>query len=111
MNTKKFFLAAALSTLMVGAVQAQEDTRDQLNSFSYFEVQGGLQLTSTDAKMDKLITPTAALSLGHYFTPAVGARLHVNAWQAKSGYNDQFYKWKYVTPNVPPKYIMPSFEL
>ena len=37
MNTKKFFLAAALSTLMVGAVQAQEDTRDQLNSFSYFE--------------------------------------------------------------------------
>ena len=99
-KTKKLFHAAALSTLMVGAVQAQEDTRDQLNSFSYFEVQGGLQLTSTDAKMDKLITPTAALSLGHYFTPAVGARLHVNAWQAKSGYNDQFYKWKYVTPNV-----------
>ena len=32
----------------------------------------------------------------------VGARLHVNAWQSKSGFKDldQYYKWKYVTPNV-----------
>jgi outer membrane protein OmpA-like peptidoglycan-associated protein len=50
--------------------------------------------------MDKLITPTAALSFGHYFTPVVGARLHVNAWQAKGGYNDQYYKWKYITPDL-----------
>jgi outer membrane protein OmpA-like peptidoglycan-associated protein len=52
--------------------------------------------------MDKLFTPTAALSFGHYFTPVVGARLHVNAWQAKSGFKDldQYYKWKYVTPDL-----------
>jgi hypothetical protein len=88
MIKKCFILAAALSTLMAGAVQAQEGS---IKSFSFVEAQGGVQLTSTDAKMDKLITPTAALSFGHYFSPAVGARLHVNAWQAKSGYNDQFY--------------------
>ena len=81
---------------MAGAVQAQEGVK----SFSFVEAQGGVQLTSTDAKMDKLITPTAALSFGHYFTPVVGARLHVNAWESKSGYNDQFYKWKYVTPDL-----------
>jgi outer membrane protein OmpA-like peptidoglycan-associated protein len=97
MIKKCFFLAAALSTLMAGAVQAQEGS---INSFSFVEAQGGVQLTSTDAKMDKLITPTAALSFGHYFTPVVGARLHVNAWESKSGYNDQFYKWKYVTPDL-----------
>ena len=97
MIKKCFILAAALSTLMAGAVQAQEGS---IKSFSFVEAQGGVQLTSTDAKMDKLITPTAALSFGHYFSPAVGARLHVNAWQAKSGYNDQFYKWKYVTPDL-----------
>jgi outer membrane protein OmpA-like peptidoglycan-associated protein len=52
--------------------------------------------------MDKLFTPTAALSFGHYFTPVVGARLHVNAWQAKSGFSatEQYYKWKYVTPDL-----------
>ena len=96
MNTKKMFFAAALSMLMAGAVQAQEGVK----SFSCVEAQGGVHLTSTDAKMDKLITPTAALSFGHYFTPVVGARLHVNAWESKSGYNDQFYKWKYVTPDL-----------
>ena len=98
MNTKKMFFAAALSMLMAGAVQAQEGVK----SFSFVEAQGGVQLTSTDAKMDKLITPTAALSFGHYFTPVVGARLHVNAWQSKSGLasTEQYYKWKYVTPDL-----------
>ena len=52
--------------------------------------------------MDKLFTPTAAFSLGHYFTPVVGARLHVNAWQSKAGFADldKYYKWKYVTPDL-----------
>ena len=52
--------------------------------------------------MDKLITPTAALSFGHYFYPAVGVRLHANAWQSKSGFQalDQYYKWKYVTTDA-----------
>ena len=101
MKSKKLFLTVALAMLTVGAVQAQ-DLREEMKSFSYVEVQGGLQLTSTDAKMDKLMTPTAALSLGHYFTPIVGARLHVNAWEAKSGFTDidKYYKWKYITPDI-----------
>ena len=94
-------MTAALAMLLVGAASAQDD-RDALKSYSYVEVQGGAQLTSTNAPMDKLITPTAALSFGHYFTPVVGARLHVNAWQSKSGVQalDQYYKWKYVTPDL-----------
>ena len=90
----------AASVLLMGSsamAQGQE-----WKSFSFVEVQGGLQLTSTNAPMDKLFTPTAAFSLGHYFTPVVGARLHVNAWQSKSGFAglDQYYKWKYVTPDL-----------
>ncbi len=83
---------------MVGAASAQRDYK----SFSYVEAQGGLQLTSTNAPMDKLFTPTASLSFGHYFTPVVGARLNVNAWQSKAGFKDldQYYKWKYVTPDL-----------
>ena len=100
MNTKKMFFAAALSMLMAGAVQAQEGVK----SFSFVEAQGGVQLTSTDAKMDKLITPTAALSFGHYFTPVVGARLHVNAWESKGGFKTAGdplkYKYNYVNTNA-----------
>ena len=99
MKNKGLLLTAAFSLLMVGAAQAQDK---KLLSYSYVEAQGGLQLTSTNAPMDKLMTPTAALSFGHYFSPVVGARLHVNAWQAKSGFKglDKYYKWNYVTPDL-----------
>jgi outer membrane protein OmpA-like peptidoglycan-associated protein len=89
----------ALSVLVAGAVSAQKE--GMLRSYSYVEAQGGVQMTATNAPMDKLITPTAALSFGHYFTPAVGARLHVNAWQSKAGIiNGEYYKWNYVTPDL-----------
>jgi hypothetical protein len=99
MKTKRMMTLAASLLLLGGTALAQSEN---WQSFSYVEAQGGLQLTATDAPMDKLFTPTAALSFGHYFTPAVGARLHVNAWQSKSGFKDldQFYTWKYITPDV-----------
>ncbi len=103
----KFFTAVALSVCMAATASAQDDGK--LKSWSYLEVQGGIQLTSTDAPMNKLITPTASFSFGHYFTPVVGARIGVNAWQAKSGFDDKvvepfvgdvYYKWKYITPSI-----------
>ncbi len=103
MKNKRILAVAALSTLLLSSTFAQDDNkRYPLKSYSFVEVQGGVQLTSTNAPMDKLITPTAALSFGHYFSPVVGARLHVNAWQAKSGFKslDQYYKWKYITPDL-----------
>lgn len=92
-------MMAASMLLLGGTAMAQDHN---WKSFSYVEAQGGLQLTSTNAPMDKLMMPTAALSFGHYFTPVVGARLHVNAWQSKSGFADldQYYKWKYITPDL-----------
>lgn len=97
MKSKRLLLTAAAALFVAGIASAQD-----WKSYSYVEAQGGVQLTSTDAPMDKLITPTAALSFGHYFTPVVGARLHVNAWQSKSGFSDlaQYYKWKYITPDL-----------
>ena len=99
MKTKRLMTLAASLLLMGGYAMAQNES---WQSFSYVEAQGGLHLTSTNAPMDKLMTPTVGLSFGHYFTPVVGARLHVNAWQSKSGFKDldQYYKWKYVTPDV-----------
>lgn len=99
MKNKRLLMMAAATLLMAGAVSAQTD---EWKSFSYIEAQGGVQLTPTHASVSKLITPTAALSFGHYFSPVVGARLHVNAWQSKAGFKDldQYYKWKYITPDL-----------
>lgn len=99
MRNKRMMVLAATVLIACGSAMAQSGS---WKSYSYVEAQGGLQLTSTNAPMDKLMTPTVALSLGHYFTPVVGARLHVNAWQSKSGFKDldQYYKWKYVTPDL-----------
>ena len=99
---KKLLTIVAIAMLTVLSANAQGNDKGRLKSYSFIEAQGGVQLTSTDAPMDKLITPTAALSFGHYFYPAVGVRLHANAWQSKSGFQalDQYYKWKYVTTDA-----------
>ena len=99
---KKLLTIVAIAMLTVLSANAQGNDKGRLKSYSFIEAQGGVQLTSTDAPMDKLITPTAALSFGHYFYPAVGIRLHANAWQSKSGFQalDQYYKWKYVTTDA-----------
>ena len=98
MNSKKIIATAVMALLAGGTVAAQ----GHMKSYSYVEAQGGVQMTSTNAKMTKLITPTGALSFGHYFTPVVGARLHFNGPQAKSGFEglDQYYKWNYVTSSA-----------
>lgn len=93
-------LIASAAMLFTCAANAQDD-KGELKSYNFIEAQGGVQTTLTDAKMDKLITPVGAFSIGHYFTPSVGARLHVNGWQAKSGFNDLgYYKWNYITTDL-----------
>ena len=102
MKTKKLLALALMALTAAITAQAQEDKRDALRSYSYVEAQGGLQMTLTDVSKGKLITPTGALSFGHYFTPVVGARLHVNGPQAKSGFDtpEAYYKWNYVTTSA-----------
>lgn len=101
MNKKQIILVAISTLFTVSMATAQDDTRDELKSYSYVEVQGGLQLTATDAPMNKLFTPTGAVSVGFLY-PSVGFRLHVNGWKSKSGLSDteQYYKWNYVTTSA-----------
>lgn len=100
---KNIILTFALCAFAFESMTAQvEKKRGTLESYSYIEAQGGAQLTFTDVKMNKLLTPVGAFSIGHYFTPVVGARLHVNGWKAKSGFSDidRYYKWNYVTADA-----------
>jgi outer membrane protein OmpA-like peptidoglycan-associated protein len=95
---------AAFALLASSAATAQECCKDggKLKSYSFVEAQGGLQWTTTDAKIDKLLMPVGALSIGHYFSPVVGARLHVDGIQAKGRFEqlDKDYKWNFITTDA-----------
>ena len=103
---KKTLCVAALSLLMSGVVMAQDGNKKQgkIRSWNFVEAQAGLDWTTTNAKIDKLLMPQGALSFGHYFTPVVGARLHVSGLQAKSRFESAYYnldyKWNYLTTDA-----------
>ncbi|MBR1394808.1 MAG: OmpA family protein [Prevotella sp.] len=102
MKYMNFLFAATMALLAAVPVSAQEDTRDALKSYSYVEVQGGMEWTATDAKIDKLLSPIGALSIGHFFTPVVGARLHVSGLEAKGRFEEmnKDYKWNFITTDA-----------
>lgn len=110
---KKTLILAAIGLFMTSAVMAQDNCENKcdgnhackkkrLQSWSFVEAQGGLDWTVTDANITKLLMPQGALSIGHYFTPVVGARLHVSGLQGKGRFEtmDLNYKWNYVTTDA-----------
>ena len=103
MNNKTMF-ALAFGLLLTAPAAAQDEGKGSLKSYNFVEAQGGIQFTPTDANTGKLITPMASLSLGRFFAPAVGARLHVSGWEAKSGFEfadgNSYYKWNYITTDL-----------
>ena len=101
---KKVLLLAAAALLTSSAVMAQDDCKKgpKLKSWNFVEVQGGMEWTATDAKIDKLLSPIGAVSIGHYFSPVVGARLHVSGLKAKGRFEnlDKDYKWNFLTTDA-----------
>ena len=104
MHMKKLFAVAMLATLSLSAVRA-ESAADRLDykpaPYLFIGVQGGGQTTLTNFDRLKLVTPTASVSFGAFFTPTVGARLHVNGLWDKGGIKPSFkYDYKYVTTDL-----------
>lgn len=62
--------------------------------YGFIQVQGGVGTTFTDISCLKLLTPTFSIALGDMFTPVVGARVHVNGYQSKGGFDTmgQYYE-------------------
>ena len=85
---------------------AQEaKTVNVFNPHWYGQVQIGGQYTLGEIGFGKLLSPNAQLGVGYNFNKVVGARLSVNAWQSKAGWNvagmdQQKWKWNYVAPMV-----------
>ena len=75
------------------------------NPHWYGQVQIGGQYTLGEIGFGKLLSPNAQLGVGYNFNKVVGARVSVNAWQSKAGWNveglgQQKWKWNYVAPMV-----------
>ena len=102
------FAVAFLLGLSTSAM-AEGITADGLDykptPYMFVGVQGGVQTTfGKNYDNAKLVTPTASLSLGAFFTPVIGTRLHVNGVWNKGGYGEgveEFkYEYKYITTDI-----------
>lgn len=107
-SIKKLFALALLATGIAAPAMAQESSATEKDykpfPHMFIGIQGGGQTTFTNYNNAKLITPNAAVSLGGWFTPVVGSRLHVSGmWNQggfKGGGNDYKYDYKYVTTDL-----------
>ena len=71
--------------------------------YGFVQLQGGDGTTVTDVSALNLLTPTFSVAGGYMFTPAVGARLHINGIQSTGGFKmagDPKYKFNYINTNA-----------
>ena len=107
-NIKKLFVLVLLAAgTLTASAQKQENEKDYKPfPHMFVGIQGGAQTTFTNYDQLKLITPTASVYFGGWFTSVVGARLHVNGIWNKGGYEDKIggadftYKYRYVTTDL-----------
>ncbi len=105
MQSKKFFAVFALTLCILTPTFAEDSDNLDYKPFPhmFIGVQGGGQTTFTNYNNSKLITPTASVSFGGWFTPVVGARMHVNGIWNKGGVNaseETKYDFKYATTDI-----------
>jgi len=108
MNLKKTLLIAAAMLTGMAATAQTEAEQEALElgykpyPYNFVQLQGGVGTTFTNVSFTDLISPTASIGIGRFFTPAVGARLHFNAWESKGGFKSisDTYKFNYLNSNL-----------
>lgn len=83
----------------------EESPQNKTAPYMFAGIQGGMQTTFSKGYSNaRLITPTASICFGAFFSSYMGARLHVNGLWNQGGYNenglDFKYKYKYTTINL-----------
>ena len=93
-----------LAAALMGAAPVQAQTRDSVAFKPHWFVQPqvGVGYHVGEAKFSKLLSPTAALSVGRQFSPVFGLRLGASGWQARNWQTHPVaeYKWNYVQANL-----------
>ena len=93
--------------LTASAQQGTATTTEAFNPHWYVQAQAGGQYTLGEVCFGDLISGTAQVAGGYYFTPVWGVRLAVGAWQSKGGTNLDYlglgtktWKYNYVAPTA-----------
>ena len=83
---------------------AEGHDRIYLRANFYIQLQGGARYTTGETDFGKLISPTIQGAVGYNFNKALGARLSVNAWESKGGYDisELNYKKDYKFTSIAP---------
>ena len=107
MKMKKTILSCllALGFITASAQDQQPKTEYVFEPHWYVQIQPlGVQYTLGERDFGDLLSYNVQAALGRQFTPVIGARLAVNAWQSKAGSKidgwNFDWKWKYVAPSV-----------
>ena len=114
MKMKKLILSALMLTAtMAGYAQETAAQNEQKGTTEFvfaphwfFQAQIGGQYTIGECDFGKLLSPNAQIAIGRQFTPVVGARLAVKAWQGKMGYEksiatpEESYSFTYFNPSL-----------
>ena len=89
MKMKKAILSCLmLMGVLSASAQEQKGTTEYIFEPNwYIQVQAGARYTTGETDFGKLISPTVQAALGYNFNKAWGARLGVNFWQSKGGYD------------------------
>ena len=111
---KKLILSALMLTAtMAGYAQDNAAQNEQQGTTEFvfephwfFQAQIGGQYTIGECDFGKLLSPNVQIGIGRQFTPVVGARLALKAWQGKMGYEksiktpEESYKFTYFNPSL-----------
>ena len=105
MKFKSILLSGLLAMGCTAASAQEAKTVNVFNPHWYGQVQIGGQYTLGEIGFGKLLSPNAQIGVGYNFNKVVGARLSINAWQSKAGWNvegmdQQKWKWNYIAPMV-----------
>ena len=104
MKIRHIIFSLALMVIGQNSLFANPTNADdgELQAFSWIELQAGTQITPTNANNSKLFTPIGAISIGRYFFPQIGGRLHVSGLKAKGGFEPlgQYYEWSFWTSDL-----------
>ena len=89
MKMKKAILSCLmLMGVLSASAQEQKGTTEYIFEPNwYIQVQAGARYTTGETGFGKLISPTVQAAVGYNFNKALGARLGVNFWQSKGGYD------------------------
>ena len=117
MKMKKLILSALMLTATMAGYAQDNAAQDEPQGTTEFvfephwflQLQAGGQLTTGETKFGDLISPNVQIGIGRQFTPVIGARLAVKAWQGKMGYQEDIqnklglesgYKFTYFAPSI-----------